>query len=339
MRSQLNQINERLKIKSFKNKFLTAMPCTHISAFFFIFLNGIIFDKKLIFLNYFNPLKFLQLLSREKLSLVYLNPTMIEILNQYIRKFINLKKTTILCGSAPLSKNTLEKFIQKSNCKFIHLYGLTETTNTACVTPPNRKKGFYKNLYFDENTPSIGKPLKGCEIKLLRNNKIILNEKEIGEFIIKGPNVIRPLKNYKNYGFNFKKEYLKTGDVGFFKKIKNETFFYITGRKKEMIIKNGINIYLNEIDSFLKSKGLARTVAIKKASRFSGEDYILVTDSHNEFKKKFKIIISKLPKYMRTNKIILVQELLKTISGKLKKNLISETIVNMKNFSLKEKDF
>lgn len=331
--SQIEQINERLKIKLLLNKFFTAMPCTHISAFFFIVLNGIFFDKKVILINNFIVTKFIKILRKEKLSLIYVNPSMIDVLNNFIKKKLDLKRTFVICGSAPLSKTSLRKFIKKTNCKFIHLYGLTETTNTACVTPVNKNKKFYKNLYFSESIPGVGNPLKNCNIKILKNNKITSREKITGEILISGPNVINRKKNKEFFSSkNFKSNFLKTGDIGFLKKINNVNCVFLTGRKKEMIIKNGINIYLNEIDNFFKNQGKFKTHAVKKLSRFSGEDYDLVTDDPKEFKNNLKKYLDKLPDYMRPNSFILVKKIYRTFSGKIKKNKISS------NLSSKEKN-
>jgi len=335
IKTQINQINERLKISNMKHKLITAMPCTHIGGFFFIFLNGLFFDKKIILINSFDPMKFEKILSKNKLSLIYVNPTMVELLNLFNKKKMNLKNSTFICGSAPLNKFALKKFLSNYKCKFIHLYGLTETTNTSCTMPINLSKKEYSKMYFNFSAPSIGTPLKGVKIKILKKNKEIYSEKKTGELVISGPNIIDK-KNSPNSNY-FLRKYLKSGDLGYFVKHNRKKYYYISGRKKEMIIKNGINIYLNEIDSFFKRKNLNYIFAINKHSQISGEDYFLVTSKLTAYNKNLKKEINLLPEYMKPKEMVLVKKIPYTLSGKLKRFEIIKKIKNEKGYELKRK--
>ena len=124
------------------------------------------------------------------------------------------------------------------NVKIIETMGLTETSAQILSNPMDQ----YKH-------GSAGRPY-GNEVKIIDDSGNYLAFGNIGELVIKGDNVL--LEYFKNEeataeAFN-KDGYFLTGDLG----VEDEDgFFFITGRKKELIIKGGENISPREIDDTL----------------------------------------------------------------------------------------
>lgn len=118
-------------------------------------------------------------------------------------------------------------------------YGLSEASPTTHRNPP-----FGKRV-----VGSIGIPLPATDCKIVDENDHELGPKMIGELLIKGPQV---MKGYWNNEAETKQAiqngWLYTGDLAM---MDDEGYFYIVGRKKEMIIVGGFNVYPQEVESVL----------------------------------------------------------------------------------------
>lgn len=144
-----------------------------------------------------------------------------------------------LCGAAPLPVEVFRDFQQKTGIKILEGYGLTEGTCVSSVNPPlgERRLGSIglripgqamKAVLLDEN----GKYLRDCNVN------------EVGVLIISGPNVFNGYKiSHQNNGLwvdtGSPLRWFNTGDLG---RQDQEGYFWLTGRKKELIIRGGHNI-------------------------------------------------------------------------------------------------
>ena len=143
------------------------------------------------------------------------------------------------CGSSFLSNKTQEKFEKKFGIAVSNLYGLSELGATHFDNPSdiNRKKG------------SIGKPFDIVKTIIIDENGNEVNNTVIGAIAISTPGL---LKNYRNnkklYKNCFIKNFFKTGDLGF---KDNNGYFYYVDRKKDIIIKGGVNVIPSQIDNIL----------------------------------------------------------------------------------------
>lgn len=143
------------------------------------------------------------------------------------------------CGSAPLPLEIITKFESLTGLTIGEGYGLSETSPTTHRNPPNgtRKIG------------SIGIPLPGTDCRILNEYGNDVAENEIGELAIKGPQVMLGYWNKKEETKNaYKDGWFLTGDLA---RMDQEGYFYIMGRKKEMIIVGGFNVYPQEIEGVL----------------------------------------------------------------------------------------
>ncbi len=144
-------------------------------------------------------------------------------------------------GSAPMPLELMTKFEQKSGSKIIEGFGLTETSP---VTHRNPLRGLRK-------PGSIGIPIQNtdCKIVDLETGTREMPPGEPGELIIKGPQVMKGYwKKPEDTLQCLRDGWLYTGDVA---TMDEDGYFYIVGRKKEMIIAGGYNIYPNEVEEVL----------------------------------------------------------------------------------------
>lgn len=143
------------------------------------------------------------------------------------------------CGSAPLPIEVIKRFEELTGGAIGEGFGLSEASPSTHRNPPfaQRKVG------------SIGIPLPETDCMIVDEYDAALGSNSVGELLIKGPQI---MKGYWNSSEETKKTlqngWLYTGDLAM---MDEEGYFYIVGRKKEMIIVGGFNIYPQEVESVL----------------------------------------------------------------------------------------
>jgi len=161
-----------------------------------------------------------------------------------VRKNIKLNKIQI--GSAPVIASTVQEFRKKFGIPLFQGYGQTETALRVTGVPMGLSEELYERLV-EEN--SIGAPMEWADVRVADENGKFLGEGEEGELVVKGE------ANMEGYIGNepaFRDGYFLTGDVGFFRVSEGKQFFYLKGRKREIIIKGGINISPIAVENALK---------------------------------------------------------------------------------------
>lgn len=143
-----------------------------------------------------------------------------------------------ISGAAPLREGTAAEFFEKYHFPIIPAYGLTETTCFATISPPARIKA-----------KSAGVPA-AVRVKVARADGQEAAPHEIGELLLAGESVMRQgyFKGSAGCFADRGNQWFKSGDLGY---RDNDGYIYITGRKKNMIIRGGEKIYLEDVDTCL----------------------------------------------------------------------------------------
>ncbi|MGG0177208.1 long-chain-fatty-acid--CoA ligase [Gottfriedia acidiceleris] len=168
--------------------------------------------------------------------------TYIALLNNPDRKKEDLSCFKIcVCGSAPLPIEVIKSFAEQTGVQITEGYGLSEATTGAIRNPFSGKK----------KVGSVGLPMPNTDVRIVDTltgeNEIPVGEQ--GEIIIKGPQVMKGYwKNQQETEKTIRNGWLYTGDIGI---MDEEGYFYIVGRKKEMIITGGFNVYPVEIENVI----------------------------------------------------------------------------------------
>ena len=163
-------------------------------------------------------------------------------------------------GAAPLPVETLKQFSRKFPFPLIEGYGLSEASPVVSLNPIHGKA----------IPGSIGLPVPGVEVTIQSENGQILPPREVGELCVRGGNV---MTGYWNQPAETEKAlrdgWLLTGDIGY---QDEEGYFYITDRKKDMLLVNGINVYPREIEEVIyEFPGVREAAVIGRADRRRGE--------------------------------------------------------------------
>lgn len=144
-----------------------------------------------------------------------------------------------ISGSAPLPMQTLREFEEKFKVPLIEGYGLSEASPVVAKNPLHglRKPG------------SIGLPIANVAMSVQDEAGKMLGANETGEICVRGGNVMlgywdQPEETAKA----MRGDWLLTGDIGHHD---TDGYYFITDRKKDMLLVNGINVYPREIEEVI----------------------------------------------------------------------------------------
>jgi long-chain acyl-CoA synthetase len=142
-------------------------------------------------------------------------------------------------GAAPLPAETLKEFAKKFSFPLLEGYGLSEASPVVSFNPVDgvQKPG------------SVGLPIPDVEVKIIDEHGNDLPVGEVGEIIVRGPNVMQGYWNQpEETAATLRNGWLHTGDMG---KLDEDGYLYIVDRKKEMLLVRGMNVYPREIEEVL----------------------------------------------------------------------------------------
>jgi long-chain acyl-CoA synthetase len=175
-------------------------------------------------------------------------PTVITLVPAFVRKLLEhcdakdfSAARFVICGGAALPYELLKQFKEKTGHLILEGYGLSEA---APVTHCNIPRGLSVKR-------SIGLPIANTEAKIVDESGQEVPVGEIGELLVRGPQVMEGYWNNPAETANVLKPdgWLATGDIA---RTDQDGFFYIVDRKKDMILStSGLNVYPSEIEQVL----------------------------------------------------------------------------------------
>lgn len=232
-----------------------------------------------------------------------------------------------ICGAAPLPVEVQRNFERRFGIYIIEGYGLSETTCYSSFNrhPPKGEEALGEGNEY-RRFGSIGLAV-GNEMRIVDNKGDELPVGERGEIVIRGANVMKGY--YKRPEANaeaFRNGWFHTGDVGY---RDEDGYFYITDRKKDMIIRGGENIYPREIDEVLYQHPKVRdaaTVGIPD-EKYGEEVRSFIVLKENEAASAEELIAychKRLAAYKCPREVIFVEEIPKGPSGKLLRRKLIE---------------
>lgn len=209
-----------------------------------------------------------------------------------------------VCGSAPLPAQLLEDFRHKFGVTILERYGMTETLMNA------------SNPYIGERRPgTVGLPLPGISVKVVD-----------GEVYVKGPNVFsRYWGREEATRAAFAEGWFRTGDIGSFSE---DGYLTLAGRKSDLIISSGFNIYPREIEEFLlEQPEIAEAAVAAQPCAIKGEVPVAYIVTKGEcdpaaFEQRCRAALAsfKVPK-----EFVVVPTLPRNALGKVQKHLLPKT--------------
>jgi long-chain acyl-CoA synthetase len=222
-----------------------------------------------------------------------------------------------ISGGAALPVNVYYKAKEIANLPIIEGYGLTEASPSSAFSPPS---GVHKPC-------SIGLALPEIDAIIGGENDEELPLGEVGELLLRGDNVMKGYyKKPEDTAETLKNGWLHTGDLA---KMDDDRYIYIVDRKKDMIIVSGLNVYPREVEEVLYQHPSIRDVAIiGEDDKSRGESvvaYIVLKAGETVHRRDIlRWLKERLAVYKIPRRIIYVDELPRTGSGKILKRLLKE---------------
>jgi long-chain acyl-CoA synthetase len=168
-----------------------------------------------------------------------------------------------ISGAAPLPLEILREWNAKFTIPLIEGYGLSEASPVVSINPI---RGPWK-------AGSIGVPIANVEVSVQDEEGRFLKDGEVGEICVRGGNVMQGYWNKPEETAKAMRDgWLLTGDVGY---RDPDGYFFITDRKKDMLLVNGINVYPREIEEVIYTfPGIREAAVISRPDERKGEQPI-----------------------------------------------------------------
>lgn len=296
---------------------LCVLPMFHSFAWTASVLLPLSAGASVVIMESFAPQLFLKTLLEEKITFITAVPTMFTMLLQVsgisLEHFTNVRLA--YSGGSSLPGEVLKIFNDKYGLKIIEGYGLSECSPACTANPYN---GICK-------AGSIGIPLQDIECKIIdeEGNQVPANTP--GEFLFKGPNVMKGYFNMPEETAKVLKDgWLYTGDIGY---RDEDGYLYIVERKKDIIIAGGLNVYPKEIEEVLYSHPkVAEAAVIGVPDELRGEiikAFITLKEGEDGTSREFiKYCQERLANFKLPKVVEFVDSLPKSSTGKILKKVL-----------------
>lgn len=225
-----------------------------------------------------------------------------------------------LSGGAALPLEVLREFDSKFPSALIEGYGPTESSPVATVNP----------LHGGRKPGSVGLPIPGVELSIRDEAGGELSAGQTGEICIRGGNVMQGYWNQpEETAKTIRDGWLYTGDIG---NRDEDGFYYITDRKKDMVIVNGINVYPRQIEEVMHEfPGVHEAAVVGVPDKRRGEQplafYTINEGATVDVKELAGFLRQRLADYKVPRDFKLLPALPRNATGKVLKNKLRELAV------------
>ncbi|HWX21453.1 MAG TPA: long-chain-fatty-acid--CoA ligase [Candidatus Binatia bacterium] len=240
---------------------------------------------------------------------------------QFFRSMVNaplpgpLPLRLCISGAAPLPVQVLKEFEARFHIPLIEGYGLSEASPVVTKNPLDgtRKPG------------SIGLPIAHVEVSIQDDAGRKLGDNEVGEVCVRGGNVMLGYWNQAEETTKVMRHgWLLTGDIGY---RDAEGYYYITDRKKDMLLVNGINVYPREIEEILyQFPGVKEAAVIGRTDSRRGEQPVAFVSANDgallEEKAMQHFVRKRLADYKVPRKVVVLPALPRNATGKILKTVL-----------------
>ncbi|SDH17208.1 fatty-acyl-CoA synthase/long-chain acyl-CoA synthetase [Alteribacillus persepolensis] len=296
--------------------FLVPVPLFHIFGMVPSILTAAAASSKIVLLESFKAEKALQLIEQERVTVHHGVPTMfiLELNHPRLQTYDLTSLRTGIAAAAPVPEEIVKKIRKEMNCEILVSYGMTEAS--PCLTATT----------FDDpdelRAETVGKAMPGVELKIVeQQSRESVKPGEVGEIVARTPGIMKgyyemPEKTSEVLSSD---GWYATGDLG---TMDEDGYVRIAGRKKDLIIRGGYNIYPREVEEyFYKHQAVSEVAIIGLPDSVLGEVSCAVIKLKEEKAATEddmrSFIRDKVAYYKVPDKFVFVPSLPMTASGKI----------------------
>ncbi|CAN5806184.1 acyl-CoA synthetase [soil metagenome] len=224
------------------DRHLVVCPLYHSAAPAFVAVMASL-GGTIVLMNQFEPEGALDIIQRERITCTLMVPTMIvriaNLPKETLAKYDSSSLRWVMSAAAPLSTDAARRFMEHFGPKLWNFYGATETGLVTLAGPDDHVS----------RPGTIGKALRGNEIRLLDDAGNVVKPGEVGELYARNSTLISGYhKNEEATKSSQRDGFFSVGDMG---RQDPDGFYYLESRKHDMVISGGVNIYPREIEDHL----------------------------------------------------------------------------------------
>jgi len=299
------------------HRLLLNIPLNHVGGAVMAVIACLNAGNTLVMMDMFVPEETLSVIEKEKISVIGQVPAQyaLELLNPNVEKY-DLKSVRVaIVSSQPCPSELILGIQAKMGVMPRNAYGLTEVSGAITFTHPSH--GEEKLKY------SVGKAIPGVDLVIMDEQHKILPVGQVGEIAVKGDPVMkgywkRPDEDRRVFD---EKGYFHTGDMG---RLEEDGSLVIVGRKKEMFIRGGENVYPPEVEEALaKHPDVLMSAVVGRPDRVMGEvgrAYIMPKPGTSPTAQGIKEFLKgRLANFKIPEDVIFRAQLPLTLLGKVKK--------------------
>ncbi|WP_077623108.1 fatty acid--CoA ligase family protein [Sediminibacillus massiliensis] len=223
-----------------------------------------------------------------------------------------------ISGGASMPVALLKNFEEKFQVRISEGYGLSEASPVTCFNPLDRER----------KPGSIGTNIRNVVNKVVDELGEELPVGEVGELVVKGPNVMAGYyKQPEETEAALKDGWLYTGDMA---RMDDEGYFYIVDRKKDMILVGGYNVYPREVEEVLyEHPEVSEVAVVGRPDPYSGETVSAFVVTNNPAVTEAELVDyckEHLAKYKLPTRIEFLEELPKNTTGKILRKQLRDIV-------------
>ncbi len=305
-----------------EDKVIAALPMFHVFCLTVALNAPLMNGGTVVILPKFSPQEVFRLTKEYGTTVFAGVPTMYNYLLQSGKENTDIfsDMRLFISGGASMPVALLKAFEQTFNVQVQEGYGLSEASPVTCFNPLDRPR----------KPGSIGRSIVNVENKVVDEFGEEVETGEVGELIVRGPNVM--LGYYKlpeETAMTLKDGWLYTGDMA---RMDDEGYFYIVDRKKDLILVGGYNVYPREVEEVLYSHPNVSEVAVIGAAHEEAGEVVIsfvVTDNPQLTEENLiDYCKEQLVNYKVPSKIEFLDELPKNTTGKILRKNLRDKVTN-----------
>jgi long-chain acyl-CoA synthetase len=315
-----HQISAWGRLTSEEGRILAVLPLFHGFGMSVTMNAAVLVGGEIVLLPKFNARDVLKAIQKTKPIFFIGVPTMFVAFSNLpdVARYDLSSLRGIFVGAAPLTRAIKEDFEGKTGGRMIEGYGLTEAVTAIMANP-------YQGLH---KLGSIGIPVPDVDVKIVSlDDGHNLAPGQLGEIVLRSPTMMEGYyQNPEETAKTLVDGWLLTGDIGY---MDEDGYFYITDRKKELIIVGGFNVFPREIDELIyQHPKVKEGIAVGLPDAYKGEKikaFIVLKDGMEATPEEFIAYFrERLTPYKVPSEVEFRSQLPKSMIGKILRRALRE---------------